>query len=218
MYKTKIDDNFHNYLVKGASLEGEAGIPMLMPTKNSEIPKGLIPYDKARKGIYKERYVHFYLFDKYFNSILTATNKYIDLLKSYAGVITPDFSILINQAKCLQETNTYFSRAVGFYLQKQGILIIPNVRWGDKTTYSFCFLGIPKNSVVAISTHGCIRNKELREIYKAGLYKMLKVLEPTDVIVYGSKADDIFSKYDKHVKFHFYPSWTSEMLKPKGGD
>ena len=216
MYKNKIDDNFHNYLVEGARLVGSAGIPMLMKTKNAQIPKGLIPYDKAKKGIYKNRYVHFYLFDKYFNSILTATKRYVDLLKSYAGVITPDFSILINQAKCLQETNTYFSRAVGFYLQKQGIPIIPNVRWGNKPTFDFCFLGIPKNSIVSISTHGCIRDNELREIFKEGLYQMLKTIEPTDVIVYGSKAEDIFEKYKKYTNFHFYPSWASEMLKKDG--
>ena len=216
MYKNKIDDNFHNYLVEGARLVGSAGIPMLMQTKNAQIPKGLIPYDKAKKGIYKNRYVHFYLFDKYFNSILTATKRYVDLLKSYAGVITPDFSILINQAKCLQETNTYFSRAVGFYLQKQGIPIIPNVRWGNKPTFDFCFLGIPKNSIVSISTHGCIRDNELREIFKEGLYQMLKTIEPTDVIVYGSKAEDIFEKYKKYTNFHFYPSWASEMLKKDG--
>lgn len=216
MYKNKIDDNFHNYLVEGARLVGSAGIPMLMQTKNAQVPKGLIPYDKAKKGIYKNRYVHFYLFDKYFNSILTATKRYVDLLKSYAGVITPDFSILINQAKCLQETNTYFSRAVGFYLQKQGIPIIPNVRWGNKPTFDFCFLGIPKNSIVSISTHGCIRDNELREIFKEGLYQMLKTIEPTDVIVYGSKAEDIFEKYKKYTNFHFYPSWASEMLKKDG--
>ena len=174
MYKTKIDDNFYNYLVKDARLVGKPGIPMLMKTNNAQVPKGLIPFDKARKRICLNRYIHFYLFDKFFSSILTATKKHIDLLKSYAGVITPDFSILINQAKCLQETNTYFSRAVGFYLQKQGIPVIPNVRWGDKSTYDFCFLGIPKNSIVAISTHGCIRNKDLREIFKKGLHQMLK--------------------------------------------
>ena len=218
MFKTKIDDNFYNYLVKDARLVGKPGIPMLMKTNNAQVPKGLIPFDKARKRICLNRYIHFYLFDKFFSSILTATKKHIDLLKSYAGVITPDFSILINQAKCLQETNTYFSRAVGFYLQKQGIPVIPNVRWGDKSTYDFCFLGIPKNSIVAISTHGCIRNKDLREIFKKGLHQMLKVIEPTDVIVHGSKAKDIFNKYANNTRFHFYPSWASEMLKKKDGD
>lgn len=218
MIKTKIDDGFWSYLTKGARIVGEAGIPMLMNTNNVQVPKGLIPYDKAKKCIYRERYIHFYIFDKYFNSILTATKRNLNLLKSYAGVITPDFSILINQSKCLQETNTYFNRAVGFYLQKQGIPVIPNVRWGDKSTYDFCFLGIPKNSIVAISTHGCIRNKELREIFKKGLYRMLKTIEPIDVVVYGSKAEDIFDKYTKYTKFHFYPSWASEMLTKKVGD
>ena len=86
----------------------------------------------------------------------------------------------------------------------------------NKPTFDFCFLGIPKNSIVSISTHGCIRDNELREIFKKGLYQMLKTIEPTDVIVYGSKAEDIFEKYKKYTNFHFYPSWASEMLKKDG--
>ena len=47
---------------------------------------------------------------------------------------------------------------------------------------------------------------------------MLNVIEPTDVVVHGSKAEDIFEKYLKYTRFHFYPCWASEMLKNKGGD
>ncbi len=217
MYKTKIDDNFHNYLVKDARLVGKAGIPMLMSTHNAQVPQGLIPYTKIKKRLYLNRYIHFYQFDKCFSRIITATRRCINLLKLYAGVVTPDCSILINQSKCLQEANTYFNRAIGFYLQKQGIPIIPNVRWGDRSTYDFCFLGIPKNSIVSIGTHGCIRKKELREIFKNGLYQMLKVLEPVDVVVYGSKAQDIFGSYLNYTNFHFYPNWASEMSEKKKG-
>lgn len=75
--------------------------------------------------------MHFYMHDKSFARMLCFTSRYIDLLRQFDGVITPDPSLLINQSKCLQETNTYMNRAVGFYLQKNGIPVIPNVRWSD---------------------------------------------------------------------------------------
>ena len=58
--------------------------------------------------------------DKDFSDVLTSTTKYLDLLKQFDGVITPDCSLLIGQSKCLQQTNTYFNRAVGYYFQKNG--------------------------------------------------------------------------------------------------
>ena len=88
-----------------------------------------LPFEKIRSKKYdKRRYVHFYMHDKYFTRILTSTEKYIDDLKQFDGVITPDFTMLIGQSKCLLETNTYFNRAVGFNLQKQGILALYSQR------------------------------------------------------------------------------------------
>ena len=112
---------------------------------------------------------------------------------------------------CIQATSTYMNRAIGYYEQCRGISVIPNVRWGDSTTYDFCFLGIPKQSVVAISAHGAIaRDKSnqnlLRRIFKDGLRKMLEVLEPTDVLVYGRMPPDIFEEFDGLTRFHRYPS------------
>ncbi len=135
--KTVFDDGFQAYLTEGANMVGEAGIPMLTDLKNTQIPKGMIPFGKANICYNHRQYVHFYSHDKEFCRVLTATNRYLDLLKLYDGVITPDCSILIGQSRCLQQANTYMNRAVGFYLQKQGIPVIPNVRWGD---LSFLFI------------------------------------------------------------------------------
>lgn len=69
---------------------------------------------------------------------------------------------------------------------------------------------MPKHSVVAISTHGAIAKDKsnqnlLRRIFKEGLRKMLEVLEPTDVLVYGYMPPDIFEEFYGITKFHRYP-------------
>ena len=131
--KTVFDDGFQAYLTEGATIVGKPGIPMLMDLDNTQIPKDIIPFSKARKCINKRQYVHFYMHDREFSTVLTATQKYIDLLKLYDGVITPDCTLAIGQSQCLQEANTYMNRAVGFYLQKNGIAVIPNIRWSNES-------------------------------------------------------------------------------------
>lgn len=206
MKKTLMDDGFQSYLTDGAQLVGVPGIPMLLDLKNTQIPRGLIPFNKIGTTNDKKGYVHFYIHDINFSSVLTSTNKYISKLKEFDGVITPDCSILVGQSKCLQETNTYFNRAVGFYLQKQGIPVIPNIRWGDESTFEFCFLGVPKNSIVSISTHGCIRSSEEKRIFKAGLNEMIRQIDPSAIIVHGYMPESVFSEYVKDVPFYRFPS------------
>ena len=126
--KSIFDDGFQAYLTEDASFSGVPGIPNLMNIQNSEVPKGMISFNKAATCKNHRQYVHFYMHDREFSRVLTATGKYLDLLKMYDGVITPDCSMAIGQSPCLQQANTYMNRAVGFYLQKHGIPIIPNIR------------------------------------------------------------------------------------------
>ena len=219
MRKSKLDDDFHDYLVEGASLVGKEKIPMLMELDNIDIPKDLIPYEKAKKTKDKndrKKYVHFYQHDKTFSEVLTATKSEMKTLQKFDGVITPDCSLLIGRSPCLQITNTYFNRAVGFYLQKHGLSVIPNIRWSDKASYKFCFLGVPKHYIVAISTHGCIFYPEERKRFKDGLKVMLETLEPRAILVHGYMPDDIFGEYKNDYQFYRYPSQFEKTHKKEG--
>lgn len=206
MRKTIFDDGFQSYLTEGAILVGEPGIPVLMDLHNTQIPNDMIPFTKAKKCTNKRQYVHFYEHDKEFSRVLTATDKYLDLFKQYDGVITPDCSLLIGQSKCLQQANTYMNRAVGYYLQKNGIPVIPNIRWSDESSFEYCFLGVPKNSIVSVSTHGCIKSQNQRIMFKKGLKAMINELSPKIVLVHGYMPEDIFGEFIDKVEFHRYKS------------
>lgn len=95
--------------------------------------------------------------------------KYLPLLKRFAGIISPDYSIHREMPLALQIWNTYRNRALSYWMQANGIKIVPNVRWGDERTYSFAFEGIPVHSSVAISTNGCIQDKLDRYYFRKGL-------------------------------------------------
>lgn len=188
---------------------------MLLDMDNTQVPRKMIPFEKAKRCVDKRQYVHFYMHDKYFANVLTATNRYVDLLKMYDGVISPDCTMLVGQAPCIQQTNTYFNRAVGVYLQKQGIPVIANIRWSDEKSFDYCFLGVPKHRIVCISTHGCLRTKRDRELCGIGTEEMLRVLEPTDVLVHGYMPDEIFGRFYDYAEFHRYPSLFEQTHQKK---
>ena len=194
------------YLTVGATIVGTPGIPMLMNLHNTQVPRDIIPFTKARNCQNKRQYVHFYMHDREFSRVLTATDQYLDMLKLYDGVITPDCTMLIGQSPCLQQANTYMNRAVGFYLQKHGIPVIPNIRWSDESSFDYCFLGVPKGAMVSVSTHGCITSREERRMFKTGVSAMLDVIQPKIVLVHGYMPDDIFGEYTAQVEFHRYAS------------
>ncbi len=222
MRKTIFDDGFQDDLVEQADFEGNDGIPMLLDCDNAEIPSRLVPFNKARTDSLKTGYVHFYIHDRQYGEILTNTKRYVPLLRQFDGVITPDPTIVIGKSRCLHTISTYMNRAIGFYLQTQGIPIIPNIRWGDPSTYDFCFLGVPKNSIVSISTHGAIKRDKsngnlLRTYFRMGLKEMLLRIKPSDVIVHGFMPEDIFGEFQSMTRFHRYPS-EFEQTHKKGGE
>lgn len=73
--------------------------------------------------------------------------------------------------------------------------VIPDVVWGDKESYEYCFLGIPKHSTVAVSTVGVSNDAEWNNkedsLFLDGYNEMMNRLEPTTVILYGSTVEGL---------------------------
>ena len=214
--KTMFDDGFFNFLVEGARFVGTSDIPMLMDIPNDKTPNSLWPFERRNLTTNYRQYIHFYMHDKGFAPILHSPDRYLPKLQLYDGMLTPDFTLTVGQSRCLQEANTYMNRAVGFYFQRHGVPVIPSIRWSDKTSFDFCFLGVPKNRMVSISTHGCIKSMEQKLLFKEGLDAMLNELQPPIVLVHGYMPDVIFRDFLHQVCFHRYPSRIEET-RGKGG-
>ena len=82
----------------------------------------------------------------------------------------------------VQIHNTFRSRWCGAYLQSKGLTVIPTVYWGLPQSYWYCFDGIEKNSVVALSTLGVKKEKDFS---MQGYNEMLRRIEPKAVICYS---------------------------------
>jgi len=213
-------DVFKAWLVGGAEFTEVYEFPKLK--KCDEIPDAAIPFDKALTTKKKDQWVHFYIDDHRFECFWINPKAYLERLKAFDGVISPDYSLYRNMPLAMQIWNTYRNRAIAFWLQNNGVNVIPNVRWGDERTYSFCFEGIPENSVVAISTNGCIQDKTDRLYFKQGLRAMVDRLAPSTIVNYSYAPDDIFLPYkEAGINVIQIPNWNitfrekSQLLERK---
>ena len=187
------EDVFNSDLVKGARFSSKHEFPILSPT--SFKPSQAIPFKYALRTKKRNQWVHFYIDDYQFERVWSRSGQYLNLLKSFEGVITTDFSLYREMPLAMQIWNTYRNRALAYWFQSQGLNIVPNVRWGDQRTYDFAFEGLPKKASLAVSTNGCIQGRLDRRFFQKGLAKVVEVLEPRTIINYSQTPDNIFGEY-----------------------
>lgn len=216
--KNIIDDGFSAHLVAKSRFDGIMEIPFIEKPCEIVIPDGMIPFSKAHRAKNFSDFVVFYEHDLAFADVLMSTEEYLPLLSKFSGVVSPDCSLYRDMPLTLQIANTYMNRAVGSFLQSQGLYVVPNVRWGDERSFTtvelpekFAFLGVEHNSIVSIGTHGCCKSPEDKYYLKSGLKAMLEELEPCVVLVYGPKPDSIFSDYEGCTRFVHYEEWTTRQ-------
>lgn len=200
-------DMWNAFMVKNADFTYGSDIPMC-PSSNS-VPTNLISYDDA-KHIHKSNiknnadyhinaFVHFYIDDQKFdgkrNSIWNNPYDALEIIRHFEGAISPDFSTNADFPHPIKCYNTYRMRAFGLFLHNNNIPVINNVRWGTEETWSYCFDGIPHNSIVAIGTVASGLTKTInRPIFATGLFEMVNILHPHTIIVYGSSNYSFFDK------------------------
>ncbi len=154
------------------------------------------------------------------NGIWANPHKALEIIRHFSGAITPDFSTNADFPDPIKRYNTFRMRAFGFWLTKNGIPVINNVRWGTEETWEYCFDGIPYNSIVSIGTVASgLRLLKNRPDFATGLNKMVEVLNPHTILVYGSANYDCFKVLaEKGIKIISFPSETSlAFLSKKGG-
>lgn len=179
-----------------------------MPIINNDhfIPKEMIGFNYAKSNDRKDVGVHFYLDDYQFERLWNDPEKYTDVLREYECVLSPDFSLYMDMPMPMKIWNIYRSRMIGQYYQNRGIKVIPTISWAEKETFKFCFNGIPKHSIVSISTIGVKQDKDAFQVWKDGVDAMIKHIQPTDILIYGGKVD-----YDYgDIKIHYYKNNVTE--------
>lgn len=221
--KALIDDGCCPELVLGSKFDGIFEIPIIERPNTLIIPKRIVPFTARDKAIdFNGTAIGFYEMDPTFSDILKKPDKYVDDFLRFSAIISVDASLYRDAPLAVQITNIYKSRAIGSYYQRKGAYVIPQIRWGSEETYTtkvlpekVAFLGACKNSIVSIGTYGCIKRRDDKYHFKAGLESMLETLEPEIVLVYGSMPDSVFGDYLNCSRFIQYDDWISAK---HGGD
>ncbi len=197
-----ITDGCNPELVKGAVFDGFFQIPVIKAPEQIIVPKALCPFSMRDKVVENQFGLCFYENDIEFADIIRNPDDYVRKLKKFQVVISPDASVFWDAPFAAQVINKYRNHAIAYYLQKKGVYIIPNVRWGDERTYTtevfpepLAFKGFEKHSIVSIGSYGLVKTSEEKKHFKAGLEAMLQYLEPEVVLVYGSMPKDVFSDH-----------------------
>lgn len=153
--------------------------------------------------------VHFFLDDYQFERLWNRPEYYIERLKDYAAVLTPDFSLYLDMPLAMQVWNRFRSQLIGQLMQDSGLTVIPTLSWTDKASYEFCFDGVPRRSTVAISTIGVKQSEHALKIWTDGVDELIRRLEPNRILIYGGEVEYDF----KDIEVVHYSNAVTERMK-----
>lgn len=185
---------FENQELRQFAADNYYGIPSMYSTQTTGAQ--MLRFMDWNEVDDPENYIaHFYYDDFKFIQAWRNPDKYVDKLKKFKAVVSPDFSLYTDFPRCLQILSCYRRQWVGAYWQMQGLDVIPDVVWGDEKSFDYCFLGIPEGGTVAVSTVGVANDKYWNgsqgEMFRAGYNEMLKRLSPSTILFYGDMLEGL---------------------------
>lgn len=185
-----------------------------MPTIEAEAhkPNGLMGFNYALTSQDHSKGIHFYVDDYQFERIWNDPHKYINILRDFDCVLTPDFSLYMDMPMSMKIWNVFRSRLIGQMMQDEGLTVIPTVSWAESETFDFCFDGLPEGGVLSISTVGVKQDPYAFEIWKAGTTELIKRKKPSALLVYGGAVDFDFGD----TKVYYFQNEVTERMKKSG--
>ena len=189
-------------------IAGKYGMPLIRKQNINLENIELLGFNNARTSKEKHKFLHFFLDDYQFYRVWNELRGNGEIIKEYAGALSPDFSLYLDYPISLQIYNTYRNRYCGAYWQSLGVKVVPTIGWSDEKSFDFCFDGVEKGSIVAVGTVGVMNNKEAKELFIKGYNEMLKRIEPSKIIIYGNEIEGL--EGDKIYIKPFSSKWNKE--------
>ncbi len=170
----------------GLALVGDEKIPVLRGPSEIFVPERLEVFTNWKSAVNSQGTVlHFYVDDARQEYAVNNPLKWVDRLSKASAVISPHLSLSFHDAPCVRRVNTRNNRIAAAKWEDRGLEVIPNVRWNDEEDYRFCFDGLPRKSLLAISSVTMMRaSADVRNLVH-GFQEMLERLEPVQVIWHG---------------------------------
>lgn len=203
-------ENILNLAVAEYNGVGKYDIPQLNPIYIEDVGEikewigfNYVLSDKGPKG----KAVHFFIDDYQFERVWNSPEKYVEKLKQYECVLTPDFSPYGDMPMATQIYNHYRKHWVGKYWQDNGIKVIPTIRAStDERSLEWYLEGEPKGGIVCISNMWT-RDKAGKDYFLNREFKTMKeILKPQKILVYGKEMAELQG-------VEYIPTFTEKRFK-----
>lgn len=212
-----VEDSFKAFLIENAELTDSEGYPIIRSEMISDQPPIKIVTFKESLKIPKENrsecYVCTYSPDKTFLRVLNNPKRYVNYFKQFAGIIGFDYSVHSDMPPIIQKQQMNNNLSLTYYYGNNGISIIPNIRTGSNYISKEFYDAIPKGTLVAVGTHGFIKNNTQRYEWYYCLREIIDKLNPSGIIVYGTLRGKLFDKIKKMVPLYQYDTWVEKKYK-----
>lgn len=175
-----------HFLRNGFAVSGEWEVPVVKKQEISLDNLRLIACSDTRFNDCNENQkcgVHFYVDDYKFTAIYNYPERSLNKFAQYRFLLTPDYSTYADMNYWRQLESIAHSRWVGAFWQSCGLLVVPTISWSDVNSFSFCFDGVERGSIVSVGMIGC---KHAKDNFLRGYNAMLEKIEPSAIIVFGS--------------------------------
>lgn len=131
--------------------------------------------------------VHFFLDDYQFERVWNAPERYVETLRRFDCVFTPDFSLYLDMPPAMKIWNIYRARTIGQFWQSAGVRVVPALSWAEPESFDYCFDGLPQGATLAVARIGADADPFCRYVWDAGFAEALRRLRPEKIFFYGNK-------------------------------
>lgn len=171
---------------------GKYDIPIIKPVYELPEIKEWIGFNYVLSDDEPEgKAVHFFIDDYQFERVWSNPERYVDKLKRYVCVATPDFSPYGDMPLAAQIFNIYRKNWVGAFLQNNGVTVIPTVRAStDARSLDFYIDGFPQKSIVLISNMWT-KSADEKNAFLKEYQTMVERLRPKKIFMYGNRMNGL---------------------------
>lgn len=209
---TEDQDLFEYKIWSGLEVTGPLDIPVIKPYEIDVAPAKLVPFNVAMSSRRFDCAVHFYLNDPLFIRVFRRPEKYIEKLKRFKYVITPDLSEFVEMPYWMRLSNSCRNKALAAYWQACGINIIVNLTWSTSDSFAYSFEGIPKGCVVAIGSVAIKSHPYAANRWQQGYAEAIRRLNPKLILRYG----DVMPYEDKSISV-YYDDYIKQLRNGRQG-
>lgn len=175
-------------------VEGKYDFPIILPTYETPKVDRFIEFDycnRIRDG-HKKLGVHFFEDDYKFERAWTGPDRYGEMLSKFGFILGPDFSVYADFPKAVRIYNHYRNNWLCRYWQTMyNMIVVPTVMWQYEDSFEYCFDGLPKNSIVAVSNVGITASKADKDFFITGYNEMMNRLNPCKVFFFTRNFEEV---------------------------